>query len=176
MRPDFERDHLAALSQLGAVSLQIGVETLVDSHLARMKKGQTVAENIRALEACSELGLPVTWGVFVKLPGETRDELRLLLQRCREWTHLPPPKYVTECEVRSGSPLWDERRALGLAFEFPWRAFDVVLPPRDSNVEFLPSLTRRGSDDFHRDVIEEIRSAVDEWQREWESCRPRSCV
>src|SRR5215472_3124105 len=53
-----------------------------------------------------------------------------------------PPRHVTECEIRSGSPLWEERRELGIELAFPWRPFDLVLPPFDECSELVPSVSR----------------------------------
>jgi Ni,Fe-hydrogenase III small subunit len=174
IRPDFASDDLEALTRLGRVRVQLGVETLVESHLARMNKNCTVADNVRALLDCERFGIPATWGVFVGHPGETARELEQLLERTRSWRHLPAPKYVTECEVRAGSRLWEQRDELGLEPSFPWRAFDVVLPPVVEASEFVPVAVRvPGRGPRNNQLIADIRCSVQEWQQEWQQQQGR---
>jgi hypothetical protein len=150
------------------VRVQLGIETLVESHLARMDKNCTVADNVRALLDCERFGIPATGGVFVGHPGETVGELEQLLERTRSWRHLPAPRYVTECEVRAGSRLWEQRDELGLEPSFPWRAFDVILPPVPEASEFVPvALPVPGRDHRSDQLIADIKGSVREWQQEW---------
>jgi hypothetical protein len=73
-------------------------------------------------------------------PKETEAHRADLLREVRRYraAGLPAPKYLTECELRPGSPLWTEREVLGLAVVFPWRVFDAVLPPEEHNSALIP--------------------------------------
>jgi radical SAM superfamily enzyme YgiQ (UPF0313 family) len=144
IRPDFGVERLAALGRLGQVTVQQGIETLDGEHLALMNKRQTVEEGVRMLRAAAALGIRSVWGVMVGHPKETPAHRARLLReiRAHRRTGLPAPKYLTECELRPGSPLWDERAELGLTVEFPWRMFDPVLPPEDHSSALIPCRVR----------------------------------
>jgi radical SAM family protein len=169
VRTDLTRDDLVDLTRLGTLRLQVGVESLVDDHLELMNKRATVADNIRVLRDCAELGIAVTWGVFVDHPKETSAHLAALLEAIRRSFHLTPPKYVTHCEVRAGSPLWRDRAQYGLTFRFPWRPFDLVLPPIDECAEFLPVIVRAPREDAARcrELVGQIEEAVRAWQLDY---------
>jgi radical SAM superfamily enzyme YgiQ (UPF0313 family) len=140
IRPDFGVDRLESLARLGALSVQIGLETLDDGHLAVMNKRQTVADGVEMLWKAKALGMQTVWGVMLGHPKETDQHRTDLLREIRRQRKagLPAPKYLTECELRPGSPLWTERAELGLRVEFPWRVFDAVLPPEEHNCALLP--------------------------------------
>lgn len=141
IRPDFGTERLRRLASLGRVTVQIGVETLDSDHLALMDKRQTVEEGVAMLRAAQELGMGTVWGIMIGHPKETaahRDRLLAHVRRQRR-LGLPAPSYMTECELRPGSGLWDDRRALGLRVRFPWRMFDAVLPPQESSCALVPS-------------------------------------
>ena len=163
IRADYRRCDLRALKRLGTLMVQIGVESLSDSHLLTMQKNATVADNVRSLRACRDLGIPVTWGMFVAHPNETREQLEEIIEAMGRMHHLPPPKYVTYCEVRPGSILWRHEVESGASvFRFPHRMFDCYLKPDPVFAEFLPA-RRMGPKPMHSDLIARIQAEVDRW-------------
>ncbi|MEP3638036.1 MAG: radical SAM protein [Paracoccaceae bacterium] len=164
VRPDFSRTELEDFSRLGQITLQIGVESLVDGHLEAMVKNASVVDNLRSLLACKRLNIPVIWGVFVDHPKETLEHLHTLLERLRTWQHLPAPKYVTHCQLRPGSPLWQEREQFGHRVQPKLAAFDAVLPQRDEALEFFPHHEFRSNRPAqHAALISEIEKVVHQW-------------
>ncbi|MEU7558411.1 B12-binding domain-containing radical SAM protein [Streptomyces eurythermus] len=170
IRPDFGRERLRQLARLGRVTVQLGIETLLEDHLALMDKRQSVEEGVRMLRAARSLGMRSVWGVMIGHPKETPDHRRRLLAEIRAHRRagLPSPKYLTECELRPGSGLWDERAALGLSVEFPWRMFDSLLSPREHACSLIPSRVRGMP--FEEPGYRADRRAISEeltaWQRE----------
>ena len=170
IRPDFGVERLAALATFGQVTVQLGIETLHEGHLALMNKRQSVADGVRMLYAARSHGMRSVWGVMVGHPKETaahRDEL-LTEIRAHRRHGLPAPKYLTECELRPGSGLWEDRQRLGLTVEFPWRMFDSVLPPAEHSCALIPCRVRGmpdGTDDY-RAFRKVISRELLEWQRE----------
>lgn len=165
IRPDFSYKQLKALQRLGKLTVQIGIESLVDAHLEMMNKNATVATNIRSLLACKKLGIKVIWGVFVGHPKETHQHLCALLENVQKWQHLPPPKYVTHCQVRPGSPLWDERQALGIIYYPLSDVFELLINPIAEALEFYPYYESSSQQNgLCRELITQIEDAVTEWQ------------
>jgi Radical SAM superfamily len=169
LRPDFEYDEYAALLRLGTVRVQLGIESLVESHLARMGKNATVGDNVRSLLMCQSAGIRPTWGILVGHPDERLEELVQTLERTRAWRHLPPPKYVSACELRANSEL-EERRDLRLQqARYPCPAYALVLPLDQANADFVP--VRAEEPDvppMHAAVIAAIEESILEWQSDYE--------
>ncbi|WP_441248525.1 radical SAM protein [Kitasatospora sp. McL0602] len=170
IRPDFGAERLRELTALGRVTVQLGIETLLEDHLALMNKRQSVEEGVRMLYAARDLGMDSVWGVMIGHPKETPEHRRQLLAEIRAHRRagLPAPKYLTECELRPGSGLWDERQALGLSVEFPWRMFDSVLPPAEHACALIPSRVRGMPFDRaeYRADRREIGAELTAWQAE----------
>lgn len=170
IRPDFGRERLHRLSTLGQVTVQLGIETLLEDHLGLMNKRQTVEEGVRMLYAARDFGMHSVWGVMIGHPKETPDHRRRLLGeiRAHRGAGLPAPKYLTECELRPGSGLWDERKELGLTVEFPWRMFDSVLSPREHACSLIPSRVHGMpfEDPGYRADRRAISEELTAWQRE----------
>jgi radical SAM superfamily enzyme YgiQ (UPF0313 family) len=170
IRPDFGKERLRALTALGQVTVQLGIETLLDDHLDLMNKRQSVEEGVRMLYAAQELGMDSVWGVMIGHPKETPDHRRRLLEEIRAHRRagLPAPKYLTECELRPGSGLWDERAELGLSVELPWRMFDSVLTPEEHACALIPSRVRGMSFDQADYLVDrkEISAELADWQAE----------
>ncbi|NOR61595.1 MAG: radical SAM protein [Rhodobacteraceae bacterium] len=165
VRPDFSRSALEDFARLGALKLQIGIESLVDSHLEMMVKNASVVDNVRSLLACKKLGITVIWGVFVDHPKETTEHLNQMLWRLQNWQHLPAPKYVTHCQLRPGSPLWLERNNFGHQVTPTTRSFEHVLPQVDEALEFFPHVENRtNTSSEHAKLISEIEATVIQWR------------
>ncbi len=144
IRPDFGAERLRALKALGDVTVQLGIETLLEDHLTLMNKRQTVDEGVQMLYAARDLDMNSVWGVMIGHPKETPEHRRQLLAEIQAHRRagLPAPTYLTECELRPGSGLWNERDELGLSVEFPWRMFDSVLTPNEPACALIPSRVR----------------------------------
>ncbi|MEU1488071.1 radical SAM protein [Streptomyces sp. NPDC005752] len=170
IRPDFGRERLGRLAALGRVTVQLGIETLLDDHLDLMNKRQTVEEGVRMLYAARDFGMHSVWGVMIGHPKETPDHRRRLLDeiRAHRGAGLPAPKYLTECELRPGSGLWDQREELGLSVEFPWRMFDSILSPQEHACSLIPSRVHGlpAQEPEYRVDRREISEELIAWQRE----------
>ena len=165
VRPDFSCRALEDFSRLGSLTLQIGVESLVDSHVYGMAKNASVVDNVRGLLACKKLGISVVWGVFVDHPKENTDQLKELLWRLQNWQHLPAPKYVTHCQLRPGSPLWQERASFGHEIVPRTQSFSHVLPQFDQALEFFPHIEiRNDKPPEHARLISQIEETVHQWR------------
>lgn len=167
IRADFRMRDFRALKRFGRLAVQIGIESLSDSHLQMMEKNASVTDNVRCLRICRDLSIPVTWGIFVAHPNETREQLRQTLRAMSVMHHLPPPKYVTHCEVRPGSSLWRQEIDSGLsAVQFPYRCFDPYLKSARYFAELLPAI-RTGQNPIDLEMIQEIELEVEKWKAEY---------
>ncbi len=65
---------LALYAAGGLNSVQVGIESLSNSLLARMKKGTTVIENIAVMKYCTEQQILLDGNLILEFPGSTDEE------------------------------------------------------------------------------------------------------
>jgi ribosomal peptide maturation radical SAM protein 1 len=73
-RANLRFDHLATLKGGGVSALQVGIESLSNEVLRRMRKGSTGLQNIQFLRCCEELGIRPLWNLLFGFPGESPSE------------------------------------------------------------------------------------------------------
>ena len=60
----------------GLTSVQVGIEALSDTLLARMDKGVTVMDNVAAMKFAQAAGMELDGNLIVEFPGSTDEEVR----------------------------------------------------------------------------------------------------
>ncbi|MEQ6204813.1 radical SAM protein [Sulfitobacter sp. HNIBRBA2951] len=136
---DWSANMLSALRSFGVRRAQVGIESFSDDQLASMNKGMTVADNVAALTACQQADVSPVYGLLIGRPGDTAAHYEENLKFAEGNAHLPPPRYISECDIRPGSPLFRDRERLGISISFQGSAFERVLPKADHNCELRPS-------------------------------------
>jgi hypothetical protein len=165
---DLRRDHFAALRNFGVRRAQVGIESLSSSHLRAMCKHTGLTDNLQALRTCLEFGIEPVYGMLVGRPGDEPAHYRESAAVARRVHHLPPPRYVSECDLRPGSPIFQIRHELGCSISFTHGSWDAVLPAKDHNCELRPSMVRwRTSDRELAHARDELEVAINEWRDAW---------
>jgi len=136
---DWSADMLKALRRFGVRRAQVGIESFSDGQLSSMNKGMTVADNTRVLAACQEADVAPVYGLLVGRPGDTAAHYEDCIRFAENNMHLPPPRYISDCDLRPGSPLYRNRAELGISISFAGSAFEPILPATDHNCELRPS-------------------------------------
>ena len=80
----FTPDLCRLLSASGCIALSAGLEAACDRLLTLVKKGITVDQTVRVVQACQEAGILVHAYLMYGLPGETRGETMESLERVRQ--------------------------------------------------------------------------------------------
>ncbi len=70
-----DADSLPLLARGGLSRVQIGVEALANSLLARMGKGTTVLDNVYAMKQAAEAGITLEGNLILEFPGTTPEEI-----------------------------------------------------------------------------------------------------
>lgn len=74
-RPDWAKEEqIDILLKIGATKVELGVQSLYDSVLARIKRGHTVAESIAANKRLRDSGLKVGFHMMPGLPGSNPEK------------------------------------------------------------------------------------------------------
>jgi radical SAM protein (TIGR01212 family) len=79
-------DYLEKLSKHCYVMVEFGIESHLDSTLARINRGHTFAESVQALEETRKRGIRNCAHVILGLPGESRNDL---LDQAKQISKLP---------------------------------------------------------------------------------------
>lgn len=103
---------LGAMAKAGCKEIILGVESGSQTVLDRLRKGVTVAQNLRAMQLIKKAGIQLKVGVIVGSPGETWvtvEETKQLLKAC-------PPDYwnVSVFTPFPGSAAWKEPEKHGV--------------------------------------------------------------
>ncbi len=114
----FDRKLAVALKRAGCRMVWFGVESGCDQMLARMRKGQTVAETARAVAVARHAGLKVCCNVLIGYPGETRQSLLRTFLMLRQLS--PDSLSVQRLRVMPGTELFDYCEREGVLDEEAW--------------------------------------------------------
>ncbi len=73
-RPDWSREeHVDWFLHLGATRVELGVQTVYDDVLERVRRGHSVRDSIRATRCLKDAGYKVTYHMMLGLPGSDPD-------------------------------------------------------------------------------------------------------
>ncbi len=70
-----EPDRLQLYSRAGLRTVQVGIEALSTSLLAKMAKGSTAIDNIAVMKMCSATGIRMEGNLITDFPGTTEEEI-----------------------------------------------------------------------------------------------------
>jgi len=111
-RPDsVDPDVFRRLVDLGLFRVFLGIEAGTAGALERLGRGQTVAQNERALQVLNDLGVHVCYNLLLLDPDTTLDELAGNVAFLRE--HTRNPMNFCRTEVYAGTPLEDRLQRQG---------------------------------------------------------------
>ncbi|KAF0189630.1 MAG: bacteriocin maturation radical SAM protein [Desulfobulbaceae bacterium] len=105
---------LSAWRRGGLSSVQVGIEALSSSLLARMQKGTTVMDNIGAMKAALACGMRLDGNLITEFPGSTEAEVSETL---RNLDFVLPFTPLTGAAffLGKGSPVSDDPQAFGIS-------------------------------------------------------------
>lgn len=72
--PDMSNETARMLKAMGFTSVRFGAETASDSLLTKLGKQATQREHQRCIDACNDVGLPVSMSLMQYVPGETVED------------------------------------------------------------------------------------------------------
>jgi len=103
VRATLTLDQLRLMKRAG-VTLQCGIESLIDQVLNLVNKGTTSLENIRFLKWCSALGLKPVWPLLYGFPRELAGDYVTLRDLLPSLHFLEPPSELASVLVPRFSP------------------------------------------------------------------------
>jgi ribosomal peptide maturation radical SAM protein 1 len=168
VKSNMSRRDVALLAAAGVVAVQPGIESLSSAVLARIGKGATARKQVEVLKWLGVYGIETIYGLLLRTPGETPDDIREQVRIVQKIHHLPPPIGINPLALHRFSPY----------FADPVRYSITRLRPH-----MLQRLAYRGADELlmrlcyefafdspeyesaeNRQAEEELRQALDEWK------------
>ena len=169
IKSNLRRDQLELLHRAGIREIQPGIESLSDTVLDLMRKGNRGLENIRLLRWCKEIGIVPLWNLIWGFPGEPEAEYARMTAMLPSLAHLPPPERGLPIRLDRFSPNFDDGESLGLANIRPCTAYRHIFPFDD---DVLARLAYYFFHDYAdgRDVdayTADLGRAVGDWRRRY---------
>ena len=126
-KANLKRQQVQQLAEAGVRAIQPGIESMHDSALKLLNKGNTAVINVQLLKWAREFGIDVAWNFLVGAPGESGEWYAEIIQWLPWIVHLEPPSGMSPIRYDRFS-LYHERPAdYGLTLK-PNRAYSYVYP------------------------------------------------
>jgi magnesium-protoporphyrin IX monomethyl ester (oxidative) cyclase len=160
------------LASAGVRWLQPGIESMHDSLLRLMKKGNTALINVQLLKWAREFGIQVFWNFLVGLPGECGEWYAEMVAWLPLIAHLQPPTEETR-QVRFDrfSPYYERLQEYGLTL-VPQRTYSYIYPLDAQRLKDLAYSFEEVGEERKIPEHQRLREWVSEWQRLFKSESP----
>jgi magnesium-protoporphyrin IX monomethyl ester (oxidative) cyclase len=180
-KANLRREQLELLSASGVRAIQPGIESMNDTILKLLDKGNTTMMNIQLLKWALEQGIQVIWNFLVNVPGETEAQYQAMMTWLPLIAHLQPPGGTSRIRYDRFSPYQQRPADYGLRLK-PCRTYGYVYPlPQESLAELAcffedelaahdPALgeSRRV---VNRPGLNALQNWLGEWSRRWRISR-----
>jgi ribosomal peptide maturation radical SAM protein 1 len=154
---------LASYRRGGLSSIQVGIESLSSSLLARMEKGTTVMENIAAMKAALACDMRLDGNLITEFPGSTAEEVAETLRNLDfvlPFTPLSPAAFF----LGNGSPVCNNPKKFGIS-TITHHAKNRLLFPEEI-LAGITMLTRgyRGRKTLQHRLWQPVAKKIAQWQ------------
>ena len=126
-KANLKRHQVQQLAEAGVRWLQPGIESMHDSLLELMNKGNTALMNVQLLKWTREFGIQVFWNFLVELPGECGEWYAEMLEWLPLIVHLQPPAGFGRLRYDRFSPYHEQAADYGLTL-LPHKAYSYIYP------------------------------------------------
>lgn len=171
-KANLKRQQVQQLAQAGVRWLQPGIESMHDSLLGLMKKGNTALMNVQLLKWAREFGIQVFWNFLVGLPGECGEWYAEMLEWLPLIAHLQSPTEETR-QVRFDrfSPYYERSQEYGLTLA-PQRTYSYIYPLDAQRLKDLAYSFEEVGEERKIPEHQRLKEWVSEWQKLFKSESP----
>ena len=171
-KANLKRQQVQQLAEAGVRWIQPGIESMHDSLLALMKKGNTALMNVQLLKWAREVGTQVFWNFLVGLPGECGEWYGEMLEWLPLIVHLQPPSEETRLmRFDRFSPYHERSQEYGLTL-VPHRAYSYIYPLDAETLNDLAYHFEEAGEDRRISEHQRLKEWVSQWQRLFKSESP----
>jgi magnesium-protoporphyrin IX monomethyl ester (oxidative) cyclase len=126
-KANLNRQQMQLLAASGVRAIQPGIESMHDSALKLLNKGNKAWMNVQLLKWARELGMHVAWNFLIGMPGESSEWYTEILEWLPLIVHLQPPLGATKIRYDRFSPYYEQAEDYGLKLS-PSRVYSYVYP------------------------------------------------
>lgn len=126
-KANLKREQVQKLAMAGIRKIQPGIESMDDSALGLLQKGNTTVINIGLLKFAQEFGIRVIWNFLFDIPGESREWYTQALAWLPLITHLHPPASAIPIRFDRYSPYHMRPADYGLTLT-PRKEYSYIYP------------------------------------------------
>jgi elongator complex protein 3 len=107
-RPDYATlKHANEMLRLGCTKVELGVQTLSDKILKKIRRGHTVEDSIKATKILKDLGFKINYHIMLGLPGVTKENDEYVLKSLFAFDEFQPDMLkLYPCMVLRGTKLY----------------------------------------------------------------------
>jgi ribosomal peptide maturation radical SAM protein 1 len=164
IRATTTRPELSLMARAGMREVQIGIEALSTSLLAKLHKGTSAIQNLEIMRDCEALGLVNYSNLILHFPGSNEQDVAETLRSIEFALPYRPLKPVGFW-LGLGSPVWQNPGAYGIKSVFNHPNWGVIFPDRIlASMRFMIQ-AYRGDLGFQRKLWRPVEKAVKQWQR-----------
>jgi magnesium-protoporphyrin IX monomethyl ester (oxidative) cyclase len=164
------------LAEAGVRWLQPGIESMHDSLLELMNKGNTALMNVQLLKWARKFGIQIFWNFLVGLPGERGEWYTEMLEWLPLIAHLQPPSGLGRIRYDRFSPYHERAADYGLNI-LPHKAYSYIYPLSSELLKELVYSFVKSSDltGENQGIIPEhqvLQELVTQWRKLFECEQP----
>jgi ribosomal peptide maturation radical SAM protein 1 len=181
-RAGLTKSQLETMKKAGVTEVQIGIEALNSSLLAKMNKGTRLIDNLQIMKFCEEVGIKSYSFMILGFPTETQKEIDQSAESVDYVCGYEPMREVVPFTMRGGSPASFAPEKYGISWQKTVGLFsDVTYLPHQWRTEFTPRQLDRvdGVDHWFMDFREfneardydPISKRIERWRVSYQQAR-----
>jgi len=173
IRATTARSELDLMAQAGMQEVQIGIEALSTSLLAKLRKGTTAIQNLEIMRDCEALGLANYSNLILHFPGSDEQDVAQTLWSLEFALPYRPLKPVGFW-LGLGSPVWQNPGAYGIKSVFNHPNWGCLFPDNIlASMQFMIQ-AYRGDRGYQKKIWRPVEKAMKQWQQAYSQQNSRS--
>jgi ribosomal peptide maturation radical SAM protein 1 len=164
IRATTTRSELSLMAQAGIGEVQIGIEALATSLLAKLHKGTTAIQNLEIMRDCESLGIINNSNLILYFPGSDEQDVTETL-RSLDFAMPYRPLKAVGFWLGLGSPVWQTPELYGIKAVFNHPSWGCLFPRKVlTSMKFMIQ-AYRGDLGYQRKIWRPVEEKVNHWQK-----------
>ena len=164
IRATTTRPELNLMAQAGMQEVQIGIEALSTSLLAKLHKGTTAIQNLEIMRDCEALGIANYSNLILHFPGSDEQDVAETL-RSLEFAVPYRPLKAVGFWLGLGSPVWQNPEFYGIKSVFNHPNWGCLFPKKIFTRMRFMIQAYRGDLGYQRKIWRPVEDKVKTWQK-----------
>ncbi len=172
IRATTTRPELNLMALAGMQEVQIGIEALSTSLLAKLHKGTTAIQNLEIMRDCEALGLVNYSNLILHFPGSDEQDVAETLRGIEFALPYRPLKAIGFW-LGLGSPVWQNPGAYGIQSVFNHPNWGCLFPKEITESMRFMIQAYRGDRGYQKKIWRPVEKAMKYWQQTYteQNCR-----